>query len=309
MRGSKMAYRTLNDINKSVASDVESFIESAEEGFDSSVSSLVGNFISDCDCDIVLLAGPSSSGKTTTAGKIVEKIRDSGRNAYTLSLDDYYHNAADIQLTAKGVKDFENINALDVDLIHRNFSDLIEKREALVPEFDFMSGTRKGEMRRIELKKDDVIIVEGLHALNPVITNGLDESHIYKVYISVSSRVTDDEGRVVFSKRNLRLIRRMIRDYHYRNTSVEKTFSQWPEVLKGEDKYIFPYEKNARYRIDSFHPYESCIFRNEAVELLDTVGKSSRFYPLAEQLKEDFSRLKPIDISKMPNDSLLREFV
>lgn len=304
-----MAYRTLSDINKSVASDVESFIESAEEGFDGSVSSLVERFVSDCDCDIVLLAGPSSSGKTTTAGKIVEKINRSGRNAYTLSLDDYYHNAADIPMTDKGVRDFENVSALDIDLIHKTFSDLIESRKAMVPEFDFVSGTRKSEMRSIELKKDDVIIVEGLHALNPIITKGLDESHIYKVYISVSSRVTDDDGKVIFSKRNLRLVRRMIRDYHYRNTSVEKTFSQWPEVLKGEDKYIFPYEKNARFRIDSFHPYESSIFRDEAVELLDTVDNASCFYPLAQQLKEDFSRLRPIDISKMPDDSLLREFI
>ncbi|HAX84613.1 MAG TPA: hypothetical protein DCY15_09345 [Ruminococcaceae bacterium] len=304
-----MAYRTLSDINKNVASDVESFIESAEEGFDGSVSSLVERFVSDCDCDIVLLAGPSSSGKTTTAGKIVEKINRSGRNAYTLSLDDYYHNAADIPMTDKGVRDFENVSALDIDLIHKTFSDLIENRKAMVPEFDFVSGTRKSEMRSIELKKDDVIIVEGLHALNPIITKGLDESHIYKVYISVSSRVTDDDGKVIFSKRNLRLVRRMIRDYHYRNTSVEKTFSQWPEVLKGEDKYIFPYEKNARFRIDSFHPYESSIFRDEAVELLDTVDNASCFYPLAQQLKEDFSRLRPIDISKMPDNSLLREFI
>lgn len=304
-----MAYRTLSDINKSVASDVESFIESAEEDFDGSVSSLVERFVSDCDCDIVLLAGPSSSGKTTTAGKIVEKINRSGRNAYTLSLDDYYHNAADIPMTDKGVRDFENVSALDIDLIHKTFSDLIENRKAMVPEFDFVSGTRKSEMRGIELKKDDVIIVEGLHALNPIITKGLDESHIYKVYISVSSRVTDDDGKVIFSKRNLRLVRRMIRDYHYRNTSVEKTFSQWPEVLRGEDKYIFPYEKNARFRIDSFHPYESSIFRDEAVELLDTVDNASCFYPLAQQLKEDFSRLRPIDISKMPDDSLLREFI
>lgn len=304
-----MAYRTLNDINRNVSTDVDSFIMSAEGDFDSSVSSLVDNFISDCNCDIVLLAGPSSSGKTTTAGKIVEKIRKSGRNAYTLSLDDYYHNATDIPMTKKGVRDFENVNALDIDLIHQTFSDLIEKRNAFVPEFDFVSGTRKTEMREIELKKDDVIIVEGLHALNPIITRGIDESHIYKVYISVSSRVTDDEGRIVFSKRNLRLIRRMIRDYHYRNTSVEKTFSQWPEVLDGEDRYIFPYEKNARFRIDSFHSYESCIFRNEAVELLDTVDKGSRYYPLAKKLKNDFSKLEPIDISKMPENSLLREFV
>lgn len=304
-----MANSTLNDINKNVATDVDSFIRSAEGSFDSSVSSLVSNFISDCNCDIVLLAGPSSSGKTTTAGKIVEKIRYSGRNAYTLSLDDYYHNAADIPLTAKGVKDFENVNALDIDLIHKTFSDLIEKREALVPEFDFVSGTRKSEMREIELKKNDVIIVEGLHALNPIITKGLDESHIYKVYISVSSRVTDDAGKAVFSKRNLRLVRRMIRDYYYRNTSVEKTFSQWQEVLRGEDKYIFPFEKNARFRIDSFHPYEPCIFKNEAIELLDKVPTDSCYYASAMQLKDDFLKLSAIDISKMPKNSLLREFV
>lgn len=304
-----MAYRTLNEINKSVASDVGAFIESAEDGFDRSVSSLVDSFISDCDCDIVLLAGPSSSGKTTTAGKIVQKIKESGRTAYTLSLDDYYHNAADIPLTKKGVKDFENVNALDIDLIHQTFSNLIENRKAEIPEFDFMSGTRKNEMKTLELEKNDVIIVEGIHALNPIITRGLDEKHIYKVYISVSSRITDDDGNVIFSKRNLRLIRRMIRDYHYRNTSVEKTFSQWAEVLKGEEKYIFPFEKNARFRIDSFHPYESCLFRNEAVELLNTVGEDSRFYPLATELKKDFSGLRPIDLSKLPDNSLLREFI
>jgi len=164
-------------------------------------------------------------------------------------------------------------------------------------------------MKSLELGKNDMIIVEGIHALNPIITRGLDEKHIYKVYISVSSRITDDDGNVVFSKRNLRLIRRMIRDYHYRNTSVEKTFSQWSEVLKGEEKYIFPFEKNARFRIDSFHPYESCLFRNEAVELLNTVGEDSRFYPLATELKKDFSRLRPIELSKLPDNSLLREFI
>lgn len=304
-----MAYQTLNEINKNVASNVEAFIESAESGFDRSVDSLVGSFISDCDCDIVLLAGPSSSGKTTTAGKIAQKIRNSGRTAYSLSLDDYYHNAADIPLTKKGVKDFENVKALDIDLIHKTFSDLIEKRTAQIPKFDFVSGTRKAETKTLTLNKNDVIIVEGIHALNPIITQGLDESHIYKVYISVSSRITDDDGKVVFSKRNLRLVRRMIRDYHYRNTSVERTLSQWPEVLRGEDKYIFPYEKNARFRIDSFHPYEPCLFRREAIELLDTVDEESEFYPVAEELKNDFSKLRAIDLSKLPDNSLLREFV
>ena len=302
-----MAYFTLNNINENVESNMESFINDAESRFESSVTELADRFTS--DCDIVLLAGPSSSGKTTTAGKIAQKIKNRGRNAYTLSLDDYYRNAADIPLTEKGLKDFENVSALDIDLIHRTFSDLIEKRTAQVPEFDFVSGTRKPETRKLELKKDDLIIVEGIHALNPIITKGLDESHITKVYISVSSRVTDDSGRVVFSKRNLRLVRRMIRDYHYRNTSVEKTLSQWHEVLKGEDKYIFPFERNASFRIDSFHPYEPCLFKSEAVELLGTVGEDSGVYPIASELKNSFSELDTIDMSKLPADSLLREFV
>ena len=302
-----MAYFTLNNINENVESNMESFINDAESRFESSVTELADRFTS--DCDIVLLAGPSSSGKTTTAGKIAQKIKNSGRNAFTLSLDDYYRNATDIPLTEKGLKDFENISALDIDLIHRTFSDLIEKRTAQVPEFDFVSGTRKPETRKLELKKDDLIIVEGIHALNPIITKGLDESHITKVYISVSSRVTDDSGRVVFSKRNLRLVRRMIRDYHYRNTSIEKTLSQWQEVLKGEDKYIFPFERNASFRIDSFHPYEPCLFKREAVELLGTVGEDSNVYPIASELKNSFSELDTIDMSKLPADSLLREFV
>ena len=302
-----MAYFTLNNINENVESNLESFINDAESRFESSVTELADRFTS--DCDIVLLAGPSSSGKTTTAGKIAQKIKNSGRNAYTLSLDDYYRNAADIPLTEKGLKDFENVSALDIDLIRRTFSDLIEKRTAQVPEFDFVSGTRKLETKRVELKKDDLIIVEGIHALNPIITKGLDESHITKVYISVSSRVTDDSGKVIFSKRNLRLVRRMIRDYHYRNTSVEKTLSQWQEVLKGEDKYIFPFERNASFRIDSFHSYEPCLFKSEAVELLGTVGEDSGVYPIASELKNSFSELDTIDMSKLPADSLLREFV
>lgn len=304
-----MANSTLKEINNGVGSDVEAFIGSAEREFDSSVSELVGGLISDCNCDIVLLAGPSSSGKTTTAGMIAEKLLKSGRNAYTLSLDDFYRNAADIPLTDRGLKDFENVSALDIDLIHQTFGELIDKREAQIPRFDFLTGTRTEDKRTVRLTRDDVIIVEGIHALNPIITSGLDESHICKVYISVSSRVVDDNGKVIFSKRNLRLIRRMIRDYHYRNTSVEKTLSQWSEVLRGEDKYIFPYEKNARFRLNSFHPYEPCLFKDEATTLLDTVGEASRYYPLACELKSNFSLLSAVDSVHLPKNSLLREFV
>lgn len=303
-----MAFSTLEKINMSVETDVDSFIRNSEMDFDKSVSSLVDSVTADNDCDIVLLAGPSSSGKTTTASMIAKKVAKKGKNAYIVSLDDYYHNVNDIPLTESGLKDFENVSALDIGLIHESFNDLIEKREAEIPKFDFMTGMRSAKTEKVRLGKDDMIIVEGIHALNPIITRGLDEGHINKVYISVSTRVTDS-GKVLFSKRNLRLVRRMIRDYHYRNTSVEKTLSQWPEVLKGEDKYIFPYEKNARFRIDSFHRYEPCLFRNEALELLNTVDENSEFYPTAYELKKDFEKLFPINMSKLPENSLLREFV
>lgn len=304
-----MAYFTQKEINNGVKTNVASYICEQERRFDNSLSLLVERFVSDCNCDIVLLAGPSSSGKTTTAEKVAEKIKQYGRNAYRLSLDNYYRNAADIPLTDDGLKDFENVEALDIELIHKTFGDLIEKRESKVPHFDFTTGTRSAKMNDVKLSRNDVIIVEGIHALNPIITCGLDAKHIYRVYISVSSRIVDDDGRVIFSKRKLRFARRMIRDYHHRSTSVEKTFSQWGEVLKGEDEYIFPYEKNADFKIDSFHGYEPCTFKSEAIRLLSALDERSKFCELAEQLKADFMSFETVDTSEIPAKSLLREFI
>lgn len=300
---------TVTGINERASADASGFIADEEVRFDTAVSNVVEKFLANSDCDIVLLAGPSSSGKTTTAGIIAEKIRNSGRNAYIVSLDDFYLNAEDIAINEDGAKDYENVTALDIPLIRKCFSQLIEERKSELPIFDFMTSSRSDETKHIELKKDDVIIVEGLHALNPVITEGLDESHLYKIYISVSSRVTDENGKILLNKRNLRLIRRTIRDYKHRNASVEQTLDMWDGVLKGEDKFLFPFESYADVKINSFHAYESCIFKDEALSRFGQVTADSVFYEKAQEIISALNRFVGIEESLLPEKSLLNEFL
>lgn len=300
---------TLSLINKKSAENAQGFIFACEERFDSAVNAVVNTFLSNPVYDIVLLAGPSSSGKTTTAGILAQKIRSSGRNAFIVSLDDFYFNRADIPLNEDGMKDYENVTALDIELIHKCFGELIEKRESELPIFDFTTGSRSEKTKHIVLGKDDVIIVEGLHALNPVITQGLDETHLYKIYISVSSRILDDDGEILLNKRNLRLIRRMIRDYEHRNSSVENTLFMWQGVLSGEDKFLFPFESYADVKINSFHAYETCIFKNEALRLLAEVPSDSVYIEKVKELRNAITRFNSIDVSLLPEKSLLNEFI
>ncbi|MBR6531349.1 MAG: nucleoside kinase [Clostridia bacterium] len=299
---------SLSLINTSAAENKENFIYDCEKEFDLSVDNVVRTFLADSDYDIVLLAGPSSSGKTTTAGILAHKINQSGRNAYIVSLDDFYLDRDNIPFNEDGMRDYENVTALDIDLIHTCFNDLIVNRRAELPTFDFKTGKRSAT-KHIELQKDDVIIVEGLHALNPVITQGLDEKHLYRIYISVSSRITADDGRILLNKRNLRFIRRMIRDYRHRNSPVEQTFFMWQGVMKGEDKYLFPFEGNADVRINSFHSYEACIFKKEALRLLREVGKDSGYFEKAQELIDAVSLFVGIEQSLLPSQSLLNEFL
>lgn len=303
-----MKETALSYINDSALKSKEAFINSCEAQFDNQLNATVEKILANRSYDIVMLAGPSSSGKTTTAFKLAQKIRQSGKNAFTVSLDDFYLNRDDIPFGEDGLRDFENVTALDLELINRTFSDLIEKRRAELPVFDFKTGKRSTEAHLIELSKDDIIIVEGLHALNPLITQGLDSDHLFKIYISVSSRVLDG-GDILLTKRNLRLVRRMLRDSRHRNVSAEQTLRQWQSVLNGEDKYIFPFEAYADIKVDSFHDYEPCMFKKDVLLLLDTVKGESEFYKKAQELKHIYHKAEEIDSKLLPNDSLLCEFM
>ncbi len=300
----KYTYKIIN----SLADKPIDFAELCNAEYHAKIEKTAKKIFEDKSKKIVMLAGPSSSGKTTTAKLLSRKLEELGSKAYTVSLDDFYHpHSVGYPLDENGEPDYECVEALDIELIHSSLGELIRKGRADLPVFDFMTGERINNAKSIELSENGVIIVEGLHALNPVITDTLNDENLFKIYVSVSSRIYDDNGEVLLSKRNLRFIRRMVRDFSFRSTSVEETFDIWKRVMKGEDKYLFPFENRADIRIDSFHPCESCVLAGKAIPLLDHV-KDGEFAGKANELKEKLRLFKEINYSVLPEDSLLREF-
>ncbi len=298
----------LQFIVENALNDKRNLIEKSESRYRNIIDLVCEKINSDSDKKIVMLAGPSGSGKTTTANKIKEKLESMGHKAYTVSLDDFYKNIGEGPKNEDGTYDFESVDSLDLDLIHKCLQELITDSESELPLFDFMTGRRKEEKNFIDLEKDDVIIVEGLHALNPRIVDTLPGESLFKIYISVSSRIYDGE-KIVLNKRNLRFIRRMVRDFQFRNSPVEHTYALWPAVMNGEDKYLFPFKNNADQLINSIHIYEPCVFKTVATELLSTVEKTSKNYEDAQKLISALSRFPAIEKEDVPENSLLREFL
>ncbi|MBQ7956541.1 MAG: zeta toxin family protein [Clostridia bacterium] len=286
----------------------ENLIEKSETRYKNIVENIAEKINNDSSKKIVMLAGPSGSGKTTTATKIKEKLESYGHKAYAVSLDDFYKNIGEGPKNEDGTYDFESVDSLDLDLIHKCLQELITQSESELPLFDFMTGRRKEEKNIITLNKDDVIIVEGLHALNPAITDTLPHENLFKIYISVSSRIYDGE-KIVLNKRNLRFIRRMVRDFQFRNSPVEHTYSLWPKVMHGEDKYLFPFKSNADITANTIHIYEPCVLKKQALELLLTVEETSENYKDAQKLISALNKFPSIEKDSVPKDSLLREFL
>lgn len=286
----------------------ENLIEKSEIRYKNIVENIAEKINNDSSKKIVMLAGPSGSGKTTTANKIKEKLESYGHKAYTVSLDDFYKNIGEGPKNEDGTYDFESVDSLDLDLIHKCLQELITQSESELPLFDFMTGRRKDEKNLITLQKDDVIIVEGLHALNPAITDTLPHENLFKIYISVSSRIYDGD-KIILNKRNLRFIRRMVRDFQFRNSTVENTYSLWPKVMHGEDRYLFPFKGNADVTVNSIHIYEPCVMKKQALELLLTVEETSENYKDAQKLITALNKFPAIEKNSVPKDSLLREFL
>ena len=255
-----------------------------------------------------MLAGPSSSGKTTTAELLSKDLIKNGRGAKVISLDDFYKDQNEKIFFEDGTPDFETVKSLDTEKIKECLSNITEKGECLLPRFSFVTGMREKEPVHLTLEKDEVVIVEGLHALNPVITDSLESEKLTKLYVSVSSRIMNQNG-VFLSKRDIRFIRRMVRDYLFRNSGVDYTFYLWNGVRKGEDRYLFPFRPLADIKIDSFHSYEMCVLKETALSLLSHIEKDSPYFERSKKLFEKLSQFVSIEKEKMPESSLLREFI
>ena len=296
----------LDEINRRMELSPDEFIERCEKNFKDKIDSLCEKIVSEEGRILVMLAGPSSSGKTTTASLLAEGIRKAGRSAMVISLDDFYLGKEVSFTFEDGTVDYETVKALDLPCINVTMHALLDNGEGMLPRFNFKTGSRDG-YTRVTVQEDEVIILEGLHALNPLITEPLSDETMIKLYISVSSRIADEKG-ILMSKRDMRFIRRLIRDYHHRNSDAERTFYLWNGVRMGEDRYLFPFSDRADVKIDSIHPYEVCVFRKEAEILLDSVAPDSIYYNAAMLLKEKIKKFTPLNTDMIPTDSLLTEF-
>ncbi len=300
---------TLSSINKAASNDYESFVRTSEDLYTKTLSDLTEKIIENHENKIVMVAGPSASGKTTSATKLAKLIYNRGVNAYTISLDDFYMDRNEVPKFPNGKPNFETVYALDLPLLSKNLNQLIKEKESELPVFDFHNGCRSKDTNIIRLEKDDIVIVEGLHALNPVITDCLPHENLLKVYISIASRIFDDNDNVFLTKRNMRFLRRAVRDHQFRNSSIENTYKLWESVQFGENEYLFPFKPLADITVDSFHSYEPCIFKTIAAELFQELHPESEYYSDCEKILLTLDKFKAIPIDTVPKDSLLREFI
>lgn len=305
LRLDKKKYEIRDIIDQSVETPLE-LVEFSENKYHNRVRKVV-EVINDNDCKVVFLAGPSASGKTTTAIKLAEYLKESGKNSITISLDDYLKDVVDLPICDDGEVDYESINTLDIECFTKSISDLVNTKKAEIPLFDFVAHKRNG-YNQVTIDDDTVIIVEGLHALNPQITDCHFSDNTLKLYISVKTEYSSD-GEVVLNSRNMRLIRRLIRDYHTRGANAERTLNMWKKVLEGENLYIKPFRKTCDYWLDSGHLYEPLIYNHYLTPVLEEVEKDSVYYDTAKKLLDILSHFSEMDKSVIPSDSLLREFI
>lgn len=292
-----------------MAKEPAKFIEQCEERYRNIIDGIAKRIIDEEGREIVMLAGPSSAGKTTTARKISESLIEKGVKTYVLSLDDFYLNREDIPYLPDGSQDFETVDALDLKCFEACVNSLLCGETVKNPVFDFTTGKRsETRFNEITLGEEDVVIVEGLHALNPVITDKI-KGKLLKIYINVSSRIYDEKGNIVLNKRNMRFVRRMVRDYKFRGSSVENTYRLWKNVTAGEDKYLFPFRDNADIRVNTIHLYEPCVLKHQALPLLLNSEISDEFKGEAKRLAKSLEKFDSISEALVPDGSLLREFL
>lgn len=296
-------------INEMASTSPVEFINMCEERYENIIGTIADRISTDKGREIIMLAGPSSAGKTTTARKLCERLNAKGIKTYVLSLDDFYLNRADIPYLPDGTQDFETVDALDLPCFEEKVNALLRGETVKNPIFDFHTGTRSTEdFNEITLDENDAVIIEGLHALNPVITDKI-QGKLLKIYINVSSRIYDEKGNIVLNKRNMRFVRRMVRDFKFRSSTVENTCRLWRNVTAGEDKYLFPYRHLADIKVNTIHLYESCVLKEQAMKMIEGSEVPEEFKADVQKIYNALKRFNSIDISLVPENSLLREFL
>lgn len=257
---------------------------------------------------MVLIAGPSSSGKTTFAGKLGMSLKINGIKPVTISVDNYFVERKDNPKDEHGNYDFECIEALDLDLFNSQLVDLLNGKEVNLPTFNFTTGKKEYKGNTLKLKEDEILIIEGIHCLNDKLTNLIPRENKFKVYISDLTVLNIDYYNRI-STTDTRLIRRIVRDYKFRNYTAEHTLKTWYSVNRGEQKNIFPYQEEADVMFNSSIVYELAVLKQYAMPLLEEIPKTSREYSEARRLIVLLKYFETMNSDLIPNNSLLREFI
>lgn len=257
---------------------------------------------------VVLISGPSSSGKTTFCKRLQTQLLTNYIRPYGLSLDDYFLNREDSPRDESGDYDYESLYALDLPLFNRDLNEMIAGNEVKLPTYDFTTGKRVYKGNSIYLREGDILVIEGIHGLNPELIPNVPESSTYKVYVSALTAIGLDAHNRIPSTDN-RLIRRMVRDYRYRNHTGLQTLRRWPSVRRGEEKWVFPYQENAHVMFNSAMLYELAVMRAYAEPILQSVPRNEPEYAEAHRLLRFLSSFRMIPARLLPNNSLMREFL
>lgn len=306
-----MAEYTLKYINHRAECDAEAFVNDCEEHYHRQLHLVADQIAANCKRKpVVLLNGPSSSGKTTTNDRLGRILELAGIHAHMISMDDYYRTSGTYDIPfdeENGVNDLESPECMDLDLLRDHLTRLVAGEEILVPRFDFETRTSHRNERAVQLHKDEIVMIEGIHAFNPVIMGDL-EKHATSVYLSVASvLLTDHNIRV--EPHMLRFLRRAMRDSLFRSSPVEYTLKQWNSVRRGERLYISPYRGQADLTVDTYLPYETNILMQYLSEKLQDEERMLEQADLAP-LSAILDRVSPIDYKPyMPEDSVLHEFI
>ena len=304
-----LGIRTIGDFNQAIdanhATDIINISEALQE---KKIANIAEEIASRKGVKLVLLAGPSSSGKTTSCKRLSIQLAVNGLKPLQISLDDYFVDREKTPKDASGEYDYESIYALDLDLINEQFNALFRGEEVELPKYDFQSGKSKKSGNRLKMNDNNVLVVEGIHALNPELTAHIPQEQIFRVYASALTTILLDNHNYIPTTDN-RLLRRIIRDYKYRGVSAQETIHRWPSVRAGENKWIFPFQENADAMLNTAMLYELAVIKTQAEPLLQQVPENCEEYAEAYRLLKFLKYFKGIPYNNLPPTSLLREFL
>lgn len=289
--------------------DIDEVIRISEALHEKKIAQIADEICKDDDINIILIAGPSSSGKTTFAQRLAVHLKVNGKRPIAISVDDYFIDRESTPLNEKGEYDFESIEAVDLIRLNEDLVKLLEGEEIELPKYNFITGKSENSGVTIKVDKDHPIIVEGIHGLNPRLTTYIPEKNKFKIYISALTQLNIDAHNRI-STTDTRLIRRMVRDNKYRGNDVFRTFELWKGVTKGEEINIFPYQEEADIMFDSALVYELSVLKKHITPLLEKVDNSSVYYSEAKRLLKFLNYFHDIEKEEIiPPTSILREFI